>query len=499
MDGDFLLALRLQAQWEEEEAAAAACSESPPGSSAPPRPLSVVDEAWELLDPSPDVRGLFVQFNETLFWGKLAAVAVTWSPRMTLCAGVCSYEGRGGMCSIRLSEPLLKLRPRKDLVETLLHEMIHALLFVTNNDKDHESHGPEFCKHMRRINRLTGANVTIYHNFHDEVDSYRQHWWRCNGPCQSRKPYFGYVKRAMNRAPSARDFWWSDHQQSCGGTFSKVKEPESYSKGKKTQLAKLSNSEPSDDKGRIHGGDIRSLIPFSGKGYQLGGAGLWSSERCTSSSNSIMGREIPRPQLYSEAGTARLVPKNELKFEPNTFNTSSSHPVFTASTNHKNSFALNHKSHKISVANTKAYRNVDGSPVKIPPVNGGKLNQSPTNAKDFFPPFNETPKRTSFEHAETTPRARVSSQGNNSFESAGIPQKRPKMEDKSAFANYFIKRESTAGTCRTSMPIKSNAEPTVSSASYSSAVGQDKRVSCPVCQTEVLETKINEHLDSCLT
>lgn len=33
------------------------------------------------------------------------------------CAGVCSYEGRGGLCSIRLSEPLLKLRPRKDLVE----------------------------------------------------------------------------------------------------------------------------------------------------------------------------------------------------------------------------------------------------------------------------------------------------------------------------------------------------------------------------------------------
>nr|XP_048699842.1 DNA-dependent metalloprotease SPRTN isoform X4 [Caretta caretta] len=253
MDGDFLLALRLQAQWEEEEeaAAVAACSEFPRGSSAPPRPLSVVDEAWELLDPSPDVRGLFVQFNETLFWGKLAAVAVTWSPRMTLCAGVCSYEGRGGMCSIRLSEPLLKLRPRKDLVETLLHEMIHALLFVTNNDKDHESHGPEFCKHMRRINRMTGANVTIYHDFHDEVDSYRQHWWRCNGPCQSRKPYYGYVKRAMNRAPSARDFWWSDHQQTCGGTFSKVKEPENYSKkGKeKTQLGKLSNSEPSDTKG----------------------------------------------------------------------------------------------------------------------------------------------------------------------------------------------------------------------------------------------------------
>uniref|UniRef100_A0A8C8VKD9 DNA-dependent metalloprotease SPRTN n=1 Tax=Pelusios castaneus TaxID=367368 RepID=A0A8C8VKD9_9SAUR len=494
MDADFLLALRLQ--WEEEEeAASAACSESPSA-----RPLSVVDEAWELLDPSPDVRGLFVQFNETLFWGKLAAVAVTWSRRMTLCAGVCSYEGRGGMCSIRLSEPLLKLRPRKDLVETLLHEMIHALLFVTNNDKDRDSHGPEFCKHMRRINRLTGANVTIYHNFHDEVDSYRQHWWRCNGPCQSRKPYFGYVKRATNRAPSARDFWWSDHQTTCGGTYTKIKEPENYStKNKKTQLAKLSNSEPSDDKGRIHRGDIRSVIPFSGKGYQLGGAGHWSTETHTSSSNSIMDREIPKPQLYSPAGTARPVPKNELKFEPNTFSTSTYHPIFTASTNHKNSFALNHKFPKISVANTQAYRSVDGSPVKIPPVNRGKLNQSPTNSKSFFSPFNETPKQTCLEHTVTTPSTTVSSQGNSSFESAGIPQKRPKTEDKSAFVNYFMKRESTDGTCRTSTPIKSNAQSTVSSASCTSAVSQDKKVSCPVCQTEVLETKINEHLDSCLT
>lgn len=47
------------------------------------------------------------------------------------------------------------------LFQTLLHEMIHAYLFVTNNDKDREGHGPEFCKHMHRINRLTGANITV--------------------------------------------------------------------------------------------------------------------------------------------------------------------------------------------------------------------------------------------------------------------------------------------------------------------------------------------------
>lgn len=90
VEEDFVLALQLQELWEAEDkeeaaatAAAAACAEALPATS-PLRPLSVVDEAWELLDPSPDVHGLFVQFNETLFWGRLAAVEVSWSPRMTL-------------------------------------------------------------------------------------------------------------------------------------------------------------------------------------------------------------------------------------------------------------------------------------------------------------------------------------------------------------------------------------------------------------------------------
>lgn len=67
------------------------------------------------------------------------------------------FVGRGGMCSITLSEPLLKLRPRKDLVETLLHEMIHAYLFVTHNNRDKDGHGPEFQKHMHRINADAGS------------------------------------------------------------------------------------------------------------------------------------------------------------------------------------------------------------------------------------------------------------------------------------------------------------------------------------------------------
>ena len=72
---------------------------------------------------------------------------------MTVCAGLCSYSPRQGFCSIRLSVPLLKLRPRKDFVETLLHEMIHAYLFVTDGNDDHDGHGPAFHSHMHRINK----------------------------------------------------------------------------------------------------------------------------------------------------------------------------------------------------------------------------------------------------------------------------------------------------------------------------------------------------------
>nr|XP_054758107.1 DNA-dependent metalloprotease SPRTN-like [Lytechinus pictus] len=274
------------------------------------KPIGIVDERWELIDPNPDVRALFLQFNDQFFWGRLAGVEVRWSPRMTLCAGVCCYEGYGGLCSVRLSQPLLKLRPRKDLVETLLHEMIHAYLFVTQNNKDHDGHGPEFCKHMNRINAATGTHISIYHTFHDEVDSYRQHWWRCDGPCRQRKPYFGYVKRSMNRAPSPRDTWWGEHQRSCGGTFTKVKEPEGYGqkKGGKKDHGESSEVTTTKDQQGIKTKDIRNFIPFSGKGHSLGNPTTSSSNNSSSSStsgSSVSDKRVEQPKERKKSSESK--------------------------------------------------------------------------------------------------------------------------------------------------------------------------------------------------
>jgi hypothetical protein len=138
-----------------------------------------------------------------------------------------------------LSEPLLKYRPRTDLIDTLLHEMIHAYLYLTHNYKDRGEHGDEFKGHAARINKLANSRITVYHSFHDEVNNCRQHVWRCDGPCRTNPPFYGYVKRSMNRAPGKNDTWWSQHESKCNGKFTKVSEPQLFKQKQEEKNSKL--------------------------------------------------------------------------------------------------------------------------------------------------------------------------------------------------------------------------------------------------------------------
>ena len=84
----------------------------------------------------------------------------------------------------------------------------------------------------------------IYHSFHDEVKLYKTHWWKCNGACQHRPPFYGLVKRSMNRAPGPNDNWWAAHQASCNGSFIKIREPENYGVKKKKEGSAGKSSGP---------------------------------------------------------------------------------------------------------------------------------------------------------------------------------------------------------------------------------------------------------------
>jgi len=120
---------------------------------------------------------------------------------------------------------------------------------------------------MNRINAATGAKISIYHNFNDEVAFHRQHWWRCRGPCRERPPFFGYVKRATNRAPGPNDRWHQEHQLTCGGEFEKIKEPEGYSSKKQTKSGATSGK---DDKTAKKPIKKPAADPFPGDGHVLG-------------------------------------------------------------------------------------------------------------------------------------------------------------------------------------------------------------------------------------
>lgn len=105
------------------------------------------------------------------------------------CAGTCQYTSTGG-CIIKLSEPILKLRPPDDLKDTLLHEMVHAYVFLLKlPGAGPDGHGPPFKTRMKLINESTaldfhrpakGYALSVYHTMHDEVNHYRVHWWQCN-------------------------------------------------------------------------------------------------------------------------------------------------------------------------------------------------------------------------------------------------------------------------------------------------------------------------------
>jgi hypothetical protein len=187
-------------------------------------------------EPFVDINELFSHYNVLYFRSLLLpGVELIWSKRLTLCAGICELSkdpatGKFTRIRLKMSTPLLQYRPRSDTINTLLHEAIHAYFFITTSwqhirGDDGTGHGVGFQTLASAINNHGNYDVTIYHTFHDEVESYRTHVWQCDGPCRTRSPYFGFVKRSMNRPPGKSDTWWIKHETECGGTYTKIQEP----------------------------------------------------------------------------------------------------------------------------------------------------------------------------------------------------------------------------------------------------------------------------------
>ena len=194
------------------------------------------------MDPHPTIWDLFTYYNDVYFSGCLGRVLVEWSSsRMTSCGGVCSHQP-GGAITIRLSSPLLSLRPFEDTQDVLLHEMIHAEHFAKGIiDDDPGGHGKLFKRKMDSINTWTGVDIyrprrgytiSITHSMIAEVRYFQRHHWVCLR-CGD------MIRRSMNRPPQKADCRayrkgrddvdcrdlscrWHVHKRYCRGVYVKV-------------------------------------------------------------------------------------------------------------------------------------------------------------------------------------------------------------------------------------------------------------------------------------
>lgn len=230
------------------------------------------------------------------------------------------------------------------------------------------------------------------------------------------------------------------------------------------------------------------MIPFSGKGYVLG-----ETSNSPSSGKFVTSYAINKTQdLLSQDHSAKALRPNskiEVKFEQNgsSKKTPLVSPILTAS--HQN--VLSNYFPRVSVANQKTFRSVNGSPTKSL-TTGDITKNSISSGSHKRVTSSKISLRNSLKAPESTS---VTAPQDVSGPEEKLPSKRPRLEDKTVFDNFFIKKEQVQSGGN---DPKWSSHPTAATQDSSSASSQNRMVDCPVCQNEVLESQINEHLDWCL-
>ncbi|XP_020585640.1 sprT-like domain-containing protein Spartan isoform X2 [Phalaenopsis equestris] len=166
----------------------------------------------------PDIQQLFRHYNALYFDDALGACNVGWSPLLRSNSSTCLYI-EAYRCEIRLSKRLLRHISSADLKNSLLHEMIHAFLWIKQKNKNRSKHGPNFWALAKEINNSckddnqkppNGYNISDQHTFNDEAETSAVHHWMCES-------YGHLAKREISRRPSLSEcFEKTCHENDCG-------------------------------------------------------------------------------------------------------------------------------------------------------------------------------------------------------------------------------------------------------------------------------------------
>merc|ERR1719232_1432073 len=295
------------------------------------------------------------------------------------------------------------------------------------------------------------------------VELYKQHWWRCDGPCTKKPPFYGFVKRPMNRAPGPNDRWWSQHQQTCGGSFIKVKEPEGYGQKK----GKKKNDEKAAPK-KNDGKDIRKF--FGGDKEPKGNKS-----------------KTPQPKMPKGLLDANDIPKSQPKVKGGVtnnvtgFNTNGSGPSTTGGGTSRSGGGP-------GVSGGGGRGNIFGfGGTSFSGTSGVRTKGK--SGTIVVKPGQKTPQdNSSGGSVITTGSGHVVGTGSGHVVGTGSTRDSDDTRAKES-AREAVRRKWA----------KANSNSSTSSSSAKTKTKDDKKTGhCPVCSKGFPEADINNHLDSCL-
>lgn len=110
-------------------------------------------------DGRPDLIALYNHLNDVFFDGELngSGYTISWGQNMRTTSGFTDLYRR----EIKISWDIHRLQPEKELISTVLHEMIHAKMYRLRLDDDSRSHAGFFLEEIERINRMGPFKVLI--------------------------------------------------------------------------------------------------------------------------------------------------------------------------------------------------------------------------------------------------------------------------------------------------------------------------------------------------
>lgn len=189
-----------------------------------------METPYKHLNPQTQLGELFDILDKTYFDGLFSDynIDVKWSAKMKKKAGACGYKRGVKLLKITLSTPILSSRSNWEIIDILLHEMVHAYTIIKNLKLDH---GSDFQACADKIRKKGGYEIKTCHRFFKEAKASNTFFWKCD-QC------YTVVGRTNKRKPT---FKHGFHNIPCNGVFRQTSKCE-YEKfeNEKTKKRKIS-------------------------------------------------------------------------------------------------------------------------------------------------------------------------------------------------------------------------------------------------------------------